>query len=450
MASASAPGKVLICGGYLVVEAPNIGLSLGVSARFTTRVTESSDVSGEKCFITVNSPQFRTSFRFVTVTVDGVVSVEQLDGPSSPFLYYGVLYSVACAEMTKPGSSSGKDVTMELLASNDFYSQRNYLEQQGKRVTAATLRTVPEHNPLVGAVSKTGLGSSAAMTTSFVACLMKHFGVAEDTERTHRTAQVAHSVAQGKIGSGFDVFTATYGTSIYRRFPASCAEMMMTGSEPPKSVSVALLHDCIRPDKVWVEPIPFHGLPRGLHLILGDIHQGGSSTPGMVAKVMAWRKSVKDIQDNLWDRLGAANVSYVEVLQRLCAQASEAPEAHDAAVKRLSQIVLSTAQPQSSEETLWLNAFGAASTCRTLLRDAGHEAQVTIEPSELTPLLDATAALPGVLAVGCPGAGGFDAVFALVLGESGCSQVESFWEAYTSGMEVCPLLVREDPRGLSW
>jgi phosphomevalonate kinase len=447
--SASAPGKVLICGGYLVVEAPHVGLSIGVSARFTTRVvTCEQDPNAKTLTVGILSPQFHTSFEFVVSHEGGATSVEQSTGPKSPFLFYGILYAASCAAALS-GSIFTGTLTLELLASNDFYSQRNFLESRGETVTAATLRTVPAHQPLVGEVSKTGLGSSAAMTTSFVACLMKCFGVSDDVERIHRVAQVAHSVAQGKIGSGFDVFTAAYGTSIYRRFPAAFAEQMMRGEEPPKSVVDAELATCIRPERVWVEPIRFRGLPRGIHLILGDIHQGGSSTPGMVSKVMAWRKSVKGHPDNLWDQLAAANVNYVTKLQQLCEPAESDPLSHDAAVRELSTVSLSTVGVSSGSTTAAehiLEAMRAAGACRSLLREIGNVAEVTIEPKELTPLLDATAQLPGVFAVGCPGAGGFDAIFALVLGDEGCERIEKFWESYP-GMDVCPLLVREDPAG---
>ena len=94
------------------------------------------------------------------------------------------------------------------------------------------------------------------------------------------------------------------------------------------------------------------------------------------------------------------------------------------------------------------------------LRTVGEKAGVEVEPPKLTGLLDATISnCPGVLAVGCPGAGGYDAVFALVVeGEedksksgAGCEQVEKFWESYSGdGLKVCPLLVRESDGGLSW
>lgn len=52
--------------------------------------------------------------------------------------------------------------------------------------------------------------------------------------------------------------------------------------------------------------------------------------------------------------------------------------------------------------------------------------------------------LDGVLLAGVPGAGGFDAVFAIILGEASDS-VGKTW----SSLGVLPLLVKEDPRGVS-
>ena len=64
MAWSSAPGKVLICGGYLVVETPHIGLSIGVTARFRTRVVEDVPTSSDDFEIRILSPQFKAEFVF--------------------------------------------------------------------------------------------------------------------------------------------------------------------------------------------------------------------------------------------------------------------------------------------------------------------------------------------------------------------------------------------------
>lgn len=83
-------------------------------------------------------------------------------------------------------------------------------------------------------MAKTGLGSSAAMTTAVVAGLLQYFGRVDlplhgvvkedgeaDLELVHSVAQAAHCAAQGKIGSGFDVSCAVYGSQRYVRFSPS-------------------------------------------------------------------------------------------------------------------------------------------------------------------------------------------------------------------------------------
>lgn len=50
----------------------------------------------------------------------------------------------------------------------------------------------------------------------------------------------------------------------------------------------------------------------------------------------------------------------------------------------------------------------------------------------------------GVLLAGVPGAGGFDAIFAVTLGDSSIN-VSTAW----SSLNVLALLVRENPRGVS-
>ena len=69
---------------------------------------------------------------------------------------------------------------------------------------------------------------------------------------------------------------------------------------------------------------------------------------------------------------------------------------------------------------------------------------IQIEPESQTRLLDATMNLEGVLLAGVPGAGGYDAVFAVTLGGSN-TIVTKVW----SSLNVLALLVTEDPHGVS-
>ena len=86
-------------------------------------------------------------------------------------------------------------------------------------------------NVAIRDVHKTGLGSSAAMVTSLTSALFLHWtspscvpGVVDKPTLTllHNLAQYVHSLAQGKVGSGFDVSAAVWGSQIYRRFAVEC------------------------------------------------------------------------------------------------------------------------------------------------------------------------------------------------------------------------------------
>jgi phosphomevalonate kinase len=82
---------------------------------------------------------------------------------------------------------------------------------------------------------------------------------------------------------------------------------------------------------------------------------------------------------------------------------------------------------------------------RRLLKRLGQRAGVEIEPDQQSELLDATLALPGVLAGAVPGAGGQDAVYVLVLGAKSRRAVELLWAAWADGAQgrsrVCALLL---------
>lgn len=70
--------------------------------------------------------------------------------------------------------------------------------------------------------------------------------------------------------------------------------------------------------------------------------------------------------------------------------------------------------------------------------------KLQIEPNSQTRLLDATMDMEGVLLAGVPGAGGFDAIFAVTLGDSS-SNITIAW----TSLNVLAMLVREDPHGVS-
>jgi ERG8-type phosphomevalonate kinase len=125
-----------------------------------------------------------------------------------------------------------------------------------------SLDRLPRFNHLntpIGDVHKTGLGSSAALITSLVAALLLHFSVIpasslgetrshdtaadnsrQDLDFIHNTSQYIHCLAQGKVGSGFDISSAVYGSQVYKRFDESVLRSLMDDSARPV------------PSEVWV------------------------------------------------------------------------------------------------------------------------------------------------------------------------------------------------------
>ena len=158
-----------------------------------------------------------------------------------------------------------------------------------------------------------------------------------------------------------------------------------------------------------------------------------------------------------WRELASAN-AVIEALLGLLAQASAAPgtaEAYDSAVDcfpALSTAAAAAAAGAAAEAAAeaapaarlhaLLHALCAAFLrARSGLRQLGLLSGVAIEPAAQGALLDATAAVPGVLAAGVPGAGGCDAVFCVVLQGRGVEGVvEGLWAAHT-GLSVTRLPV---------
>lgn len=78
----------------------------------------------------------------------------------------------------------------------------------------------------------------------------------------------------------------------------------------------------------------------------------------------------------------------------------------------------------------------------------GNEAGVGIEPELQTKLCDDTENVPGVLCAGVPGAGGEDAIFAIILDIQVRDNVENLWSTWgeAQSRSVCPLLLHAETK----
>lgn len=203
--------------------------------------------------------------------------------PKNPFVHLAIQSTLLLASALS-SSTVFSSLMVTIVGSNDFYSQARTVScaSTTQRHLSATTDDAllapcdqdaePEPFAPLGVklkdVHKTGLGSSAAMVTSLCAALLLHWDSqsssssasktatsalpdslpssptilsssppppalfpqpthAETPDKDtlsliHNLAQYVHSLAQGKVGSGFDVSAAVYGSHVYRRFAVEC------------------------------------------------------------------------------------------------------------------------------------------------------------------------------------------------------------------------------------
>lgn len=247
--------------------------------------------------------------------------------------------------------------------------------------------------PLQGA-HKTGLGSSAALVTAFTAAVLRYYLPIEESllstgigkSRIHNLAQAAHCSAQGKIGSGFDVAAAVYGSCIYRRFDPAVLKRIGEVGSPDSAKRLRTAVDDDGPVKIWDTQIDESSvsIPEGLRLVMCDV-DCGSETPGMVKKVFEWRKRNAEEAALLWATLQKGNEDLARELRDLAKQINTSAAPYE----NLREIIL---------------------TIRSLIREMSGKAGVPIEPKVQTDLIDACCQLNGVVGGVVPGAGGFDAI----------------------------------------
>ncbi|KAF9098824.1 phosphomevalonate kinase [Mortierella sp. AM989] len=470
----SAPGKVLIAGGYLVLDPTYSGLVVATDARFYTliRSNNHSQSSSGKYKITVRSPQFDSATWNYWVAIqesskDVIVSASEEDQSRNTFVELALVYSFAILGKLIPTESivqrleTGLDIV--IAGNNDFYSQRNELEKSGLKLNTESLRKIPLFAPThttLSKVSKTGLGSSAALITSLVSAIFIHFDASNlqngnTTSATnskkllHNAAQFVHCLAQGKVGSGFDVSSAVWGSHTYRRFSPEVLQDVM--HQEIKDDIPALIKVLDPEQTSWDNVVVPFKLAPCLHLMLADI-DAGSHTPTLVSNVLKWRKNKPEEANALWNRLGAANDKVVELLKRLdqiSKESESSTKEYYNAIQKASAVPASewgSLDQKNAPTELLIQIYEEFSTVRNYLREMSRLSDVPIEPEEQTRLLDACLAVPGVLMAGVPGAGGFDAIFCIVLSDESRKAVENVWSNFKE-MSVGPLLCKESVDG---
>ncbi|KAK4222228.1 putative Phosphomevalonate kinase [Podospora fimiseda] len=398
----SAPGKVLLAGGYIVLDPNYTGLVFGLSARIHVVAQDvvSSSSSASSSEILVDSPQFDIdswSYTYESIPENGGIKVTQVSSPTNKnhFVETTLNYVLSYITQHHPNVSI-KPSRFSIVADNDYYSS-----------TTPTTSSSSRFKPLgqtISKANKTGLGSSAALVTSLTGAILTHylpsslFSLSNPYSRLalHNLAQAVHCAAQGKIGSGFDVASAVYGSCIYRRFSPSILKAIPQPGTPGFAKAV---EETIHGEWDHKTEKDKTAIPEGYAIRMVDV-TGGTQTVSMVKSVNAWREANKEESDELFGELQGC----VEGL------AAALKEGEEGGIKKAMKPV------------------------REIMKKIGDLSGTPIEPESQTKMLDALEGVEGVVGSVVPGAGGYDAAAILVRDEQDkgtIKRVEKFLEGWS-------------------
>lgn len=587
--SASASGKALVTGGYLVLEQKFSGLVFALSAKFHARIAAVKDLAAIQSLATPSPREVfaQKCFGFNPMLDDGWLYV--------PFLVHSPQRSSAMTEywvaVRLPENTSlpcGANTTTLIRRAPDDSEANPFVESAlyvcvhffSSLLPFDTLRRLwswpvvvdlEADHPFYSAApptgdgplppdSKTGLGSSAALVSSLVAALFQFMGVLngdsgsrsvwlpvpasaheDDASQSvmgssftvintdlssvstrpllaltataapashvrltltatdwfavcHHMSQLIHCVAQGKVGSGFDVSAAFHGSHRYTRFApevisgilsavgdrnvercelVKCAlpsikheqhngvtvananadsrsefdsdsETALSRTPSPLTPSPCSVCRWLDSRHPWDHDVRPIQLPSFLHLHLADV-RGGAKTPALVKTVLAWRSHQPNDSERLWSELAIINDSIEKQIRSLKvmesqqgSEASFADEIRSLATSPVSEWDVETHSPLAQSLLSLASSF---TTARTLIRSMGAASGADIEPRTQTELCDKLTQQAGVLAAGVPGAGGEDAIFILAFAAGKISWQSSL----PSRVSLLPIHQRDEP-----
>ena len=406
----SSPGKALLAGGYLVLDPTYEAFVVALSSRMHAAVTTLKKLtSGGQTRITVKSPQFKLGEWTYVIDTNRLLDMDlsEVSGRKNPFVKSTI---VTILSYLRPSTSY--EIVITIFSDSEYHSQIG----STPRSSSNGKRTFYYHNKPINDVPKTGLGSSAGLVTSLTAALLYCYTGdgfltnQRQLDTLHNLAQVAHCLAQGKVGSGFDVASAVYGSIVYRRFKPALINDLVALEPARFSDGLGELIDKTN----WNIEHQRCCLVPGIHILMGDV-AGGSETPKLVTKVQKWRLENPDRAPSMWTALNESNMGLVASLTCLEQFASSNKQEY---AKLLEYLDAHSARDISASEKpaiqLLKDVVSSIRSIRKLLKIMTVESGAEIEPDEQTTLLDNCEALDGCLGGVVPGAGGYDAICLLV------------------------------------
>ena len=167
-----------------------------------------------------------------------------------------------------------------------------------------------------GKITKSGLGSSAALTVATVKAVLGSQSVKYDNEIVHKLAQTAHSIATGKVGSGSDIAAATYGSMIYTRYSPEIVKKL------PAEYTNEQLRELI--DSKWDYTAEPFSLPKQFRLAFANFVGAAMITIKAVGSVSDFKAKDPAQYKSLMDEINKENAAAIAALKLIGSGDSDA------------------------------------------------------------------------------------------------------------------------------
>ena len=425
----SAPSKALITGAYLITEPYYQGIVISCSARFNTSMqvvysgTDTVECTKIRCIsrqMDENDWVFKLKVNedSMKVTTEDDKDDSVADGPAGYAQYilitfYTLLKSLKTISSEKRNEFMQKineklisEIVFEFVGDDAFYGHRM---ENGK-------------------LAKTGMGSSATFIASFIGCLYVLIDnntelSEEQLKEVHILAQIANSVCQNKIGSGFDIASAVYSSLVFKRFEPSSLYSLSQDLRSLNFENVAMTYDVFYTDFDFI-PKRFI-LPKHFHLCMISLSEG-SDTKVMVKNLLKWSKDRRRVftdsdedegleQDSIftckeWDNVNQRGKAILDLFSKL----NELEENEDY-TQAIQDIIDNNKTDSDVEKVInglreQNNQYRLDLSCITMLSG------VQVEPMRATEILnEILKQISQSVMIGVPGAGGDDAAYMLYL-----------------------------------
>ncbi len=373
----SAPGKILWLGGYSVLERPNLGFVTTVDARVRARVKTTSGKG-----VRISAPQFGAAITGVLDAGTGNLEIAA---------HKELVLMKTCVEIaTRYAVGAGHRVLgIDVEAKSD--PAFGYDMSGTKRV------------------GKSGLGSSAATAVATVGGILSAYGMDyNEDDALHKLAQLAHSVATGKVGSGFDVAAAMHGSIVYRRYSPTII------SELPKELAGTDLQKLVK--RTWDYKVERRVMPNMFLSTFSNFVGSSMQTSTSVSRVFEFKK-----QDP-------------ERYNRIISGIAKEDEIAASALKAIDE---------GGGVEYNLSLFGEAfENGRLLTKKLGELSGCDIEPDDLSAYIEETKK-NGAFVSKLPGSGGRDALACLCKNKEDYLKLKRFLER-NNGLQILDISLKND------